>query len=299
MRERTTGDAKSWLKSHSPRFLRRRFYQWQFQTELELIEGTHENCNRHPSIIHFSFNKAATQYVKSILRRCAIEQGMVPVVLHSYAFNSDFPYLDQLSAEEMAKYRHIFRKTGYLYSNFGDVVQGIPDLQQYKILLVVRDPRDILVSEYFSMAYSHPVPDEMGDKLDSFLKIRTRARQSTIDDYVISESDRIYGIFCRYQTLLLERYENTYLTSYERMVTEFEGWLTDLLRYCEFSLGSGLMQSLLEENERIRPKGERIHKHVRRGKPGDYREKLQPDTVRYLDEKLETVLVRYGYCNRF
>ena len=76
-----------------------------------LIKGTHKNSNKHPSIIHFSFNKAATQYVKSILRRCAVENGMVPVGIHDYAFNADFPYLDHLSAKEMEKYMHIFKRS--------------------------------------------------------------------------------------------------------------------------------------------------------------------------------------------
>ena len=42
----------------------------QFKVERELIEGCHHAKSPHRSIIHFSVNKAATQYTKSILSRC-------------------------------------------------------------------------------------------------------------------------------------------------------------------------------------------------------------------------------------
>jgi hypothetical protein len=85
------------------RLVEKRKLQQRFRIEKELIKGTHKNPNKHPSIIYFSFNKAATQYVNSILRRCAIENGMVPVGIHDYAFDTDFPMLHFLTAEEMKR----------------------------------------------------------------------------------------------------------------------------------------------------------------------------------------------------
>jgi hypothetical protein len=84
------------------RLVRKRKLRQRFKTGLELIEGTHENPNKHPSIIHSSFHKAATQYVESILRRCAVENGMVPVGIHDYGFDTNFPVLHFLAAEEIS-----------------------------------------------------------------------------------------------------------------------------------------------------------------------------------------------------
>jgi hypothetical protein len=104
--------ARSFLECFPPvtRFL----CEWKFKTELALLKGTRVNSSRHPSIIHFSYNKAATQYVKSILNRCAVENGMVPVGVHDLASHSKVPYLDQLSHDEMKPYQHIFKVQGYL-----------------------------------------------------------------------------------------------------------------------------------------------------------------------------------------
>ncbi len=140
---------------------------------MKLIKGTHKNNSSHPSILHFSLNKVATQYVKSILRRCAVENGMVTVGIHDYAFNSDFPYLDLLSAEEMEEYRYLFKPAGCLYSVFGGMIDGIPDLEKYKVVFVARDPRDLLVSNYYSMAHSHSAPT--GEKREAFMLERVKA----------------------------------------------------------------------------------------------------------------------------
>ncbi|NQS99521.1 MAG: sulfotransferase domain-containing protein [Candidatus Omnitrophica bacterium] len=175
------------------------------------------------------------------------------------------------------------------------MIEGIPDLEKYRVVLVTRDPRDILVSGYYSIAYSHSIPNKEGDKHDNFILSRAKARESTIDDYVISESDKVYDIFSRYQTLLIDKYENIYLTTYEQMVLDFQAWLTDLFNYCEFDLSGEFIQTLLRENEDKKPKKENIHQHIRKGQPGDYKQKLKPETTGYLDEKFGALLKKYHY----
>ena len=145
------------LKSIPPleNFLRKKFHQKKFATELTLIKGIHKNSNKKTSIIHFSFNiihfsfnKAATQYIKSILTRCAIHNEMVPVYINEYAFNADFPFLDHLSATEMEKYKHIFKQTGYLYSAFGGMIDGIPNLENYKVVRQIWGTPYLFIVDY-------------------------------------------------------------------------------------------------------------------------------------------------------
>jgi hypothetical protein len=42
-----------------------------------------------------------------------------------------------------------------------------------------------------------------------------------IDEYVVAESDTVRDQFLRYETLLLEEYPNTYLTTHEQMISDF------------------------------------------------------------------------------
>jgi hypothetical protein len=45
----------------------------------------------------------------------------------------------------------------------------------------------------------------------------------------------------------------------------------------------------------MKPKEENMHKHLRKGQPGDYKQKLKPETIAYLNERLGTILLRYHY----
>jgi hypothetical protein len=269
--------------------------QKQFACEIELIKGKHCNKNNHSSIIHFSVNKAATQYIRDILGRCATMIGMTHVRLAEYAFHTDFPYLDNLSVVEMQKYQYLFRPTGYLYSVFGGMIEGIIDFDKYSTVLVIRDPRDILVSEYYSRGYSHAVPSNRGNKYNDFMKTRRQARQFTVDEYVISESDKVYDTYQRYIKLLINRYPQIYVSKYEDMTSDYQGWLKKLLTYCKLDITNEYVQHLSKEATQLLPKKEDIHQHIRKGMPGDHKEKLKQQTIEFLGSKFSSVLKEFNY----
>ncbi len=240
-------------------------------------------------------NKAATQYTKAILRQCARENGIVTVGIQEYAFHCNFPFLDHLSGEEMKAYQYLFKPQGYLYGVFGGMIEGIPELPRYKAVPVARDPRDIIVSGYYSIGHSHPPPDSRGNKYAEFMRRRSEAQSSTIDEFVIKESARELEIFCRYEALLLRHHPHVHFTTYERMVGNFGHWLDELLDYCELPISPRLRDAITRENERQKPKKENVNRHLRKGRPGDYREKLKPETIALLNERFAAVLQTFGY----
>lgn len=267
----------------------------RFRVERELINGSHHNENTHRSIIHFSVNKAATRYTQGILSRCAKEQGLTHARIHDYAFCSDFPYLDHLSALQMIQYQHIFKPRGYLYSVFGGMIEGIPNLDDYHIVLIIRDPRDVVTSSYFSMAYSHLLPQGR-NRIKSFTKKRSFAQQAGIDEYVISESDSVCRVYQRYLDLLVQSRPNVYFAKYEDMIADFPTWLERLLESCELKVSPRLRQDLLQEAVRAQPKKENISKHVRQVTPGDHTRKLQRATVDHLNRLFADVLTDLNYA---
>lgn len=277
-------------------YLRARDLQKKFSVELSLIAGKDVATCDHPSIIHFSVNKAATQYIKRVLQHCARHCGLVNVGIHDYAFQAQFPYLDSLSPQEMQRYQHIFRPQGYCYAVFGGMIEGVPELERYRQVLVLRDPRDVLVSSYFSVAFSHVAPGEGSDKREEFAQMRARAQTSTIDDYVLAESHRVLGNYERYKRLLIDRYPTAYVTKYEHMTEDFAGWLNALLEYCELDVSADLFANLVQEHEAKRPRQEDTQRHTRKGRPGDHREKLLPDTIAQLNAKFGDILAALDYA---
>ena len=276
-------------------WVRRHSLESRYRVELDLLYGRERGCHPHPSVVHFSFYRAATQYVKQVLARCALEEGMRHADFNQYSWDTTFPYLDSLSPTQIAPYRHVFKPQGYFYGVFGGWVREIPQLERYRVVLTVRDPRDILVSLYFSMAYSHAAPPRESAHYVGFLQSRDQARRHSIDTYVLAESDRLLTDYRNYATHLVGRHPRLHIARYEEMTASFSTWLKNLLAACELDPSLGLRRRLIEEFHAMQPAREDVHQHVRLARPGDYLAKLRPETIALLNAKFAPVLDLFGY----
>ena len=266
----------------------------RFRIERDLLNGRTHKVVPHSSILHFSINKAATQYTRRILLRCARENGLLPVQMSAYAWNSDFPYLFTLSAEEVKPYLHIFRPEGYLYTVFGGLVEGIPNLEAYRTVIMIRDPRDVLVSGYYSYAYSHQMP-KTNAKMDEFEEWREFVQNLTIDEYALEISQNLRERLQKYLAVTAV-HPQVCVLKYEEMIGDFSTWLDHLLAYCQLEISAGLHQELLNEARRSsHKKQEEVSQHRRQVTPGEHQQKLKPETVDYLNNYLADVLEGFGY----
>lgn len=271
---------------------------WQrYRTERSLLNAAHHTTNIHPSILHFTINKAASQHVLQVLSLCGASLGMTTARFHEYAFHTDFPLLAHLPAAEFQKYAHVFKPAGYIYSAFNGVIAGIPDMNKYKIVLMLRDPRDALVSSYFSYAFSHEPPARCSPGYENFMQVRDKLRKMTLDEYVRHRCEPETLVYRRYHAQLLQQYPGAvYYTKYEDMTEDYPRWLQSLLEHLELKISTALFDRLLLDNERARPASENIHKHRRRGQPGEHREKLSAATVAYMNDAMRDILPAFGYA---
>jgi len=266
----------------------------QFRVERALLKCRPIATSSNTSVLHFSINKAATQYTKRIMLRCGEENGLVPVRMSAYAWVSEFPYLFTLSAEEVKPYLHIFRPRGFLYTFFGGLVEGIPNMQDYRTVVMIRDPRDALVSAYYSYSKSHPTP-QSSTKAAQFKRLKTRLSNMTVDEYVMEESKNLRWRMSQYLELKGAGLAISVL-KYEDMILDFQTWLNELLAHCQWEISSTLREQLLNEagrNSHI--KQEDTASHRRQVTPGEHKRKLQNVTVEYLNECLSDVLRGFGY----
>ncbi len=302
-RMRSNINTKYWIKKsvlNIPIFgnwLRRKQLEQQFEVELALLNRQHINTCLQESIIHFSINKSATQYTKHILRQAALENGFTPVHIHDYAFQAEMPFLSGLSKAKMEKYQHIFQPKGYLYSVFGGMVQHIPGFEQYKVILTIRDPRDILVSRYYSIAYSHAMPEGDQQKRRFFLNRRQHTKSISIDEFVCQDKEwqKVLKAFEDYKSQLVDTYSGVYIAKYENMLSDFPVWLDELLKAANLPVSSKLRASIIKQHNAKIPSKEDVYKQTRKGVAGDYKGKLKPETITFLDEKLAPVLKYFDY----
>lgn len=167
------------------------------------------------------------------------------------------------------------------------------DTMQHRIFQI-RDPRDILVSEYFSVAWIHPTE---GSELE---QRRQALQQMPIDEYVLKQSERsAWPLEEKFRPLLnceLDAKRETIVT-YEQMVTDFPRWVELVLPHfgVRFPKLSAIKLAWRYRNEFKTAVESMTHK--RRIVPGDFRDKLQASTVAKLNERFEDVLTRFGYLS--
>ncbi len=264
----------------------------RYRPERRAIAGELPASGASPSLFHFSVNKAATQYVKRLLARVGADNGVRHLRLNEYAFYSSFPYLDHLDPDEVRAHAHLFRPEGYLYSVFGGLIEGVPDFDAYRKLLVVRDPRDVLTSLYYSTAYHHPRPGAA--KNDEFQADRRHALTVDVDRYALDRCEDVGDVYRRYRDGLVGR-PGVLLARYEHLVGDLGTWLDEVTAFCGWTLDLTTRAELTAAAAPGAAGAEDPTRKRRQVTPGDHARKLRPDTVAQLDDRLADVLTAFGY----
>ncbi len=165
-----------------------------------------------------------------------------------------------------------------------------PDFMRDKIVIFfVRDPRDILVSSYYSFGYTHAFsPVEQIRLLQE--ANRSKIQAESLDEFVLRSASKVRENF---ETLseLDSVCERSIVLKYEDMIDNFEYFIAQLSKYIIIS--QCVVRTIFE---RSRPKEkEDISSHRRSGQPGGFRSKLKRETIDSVNAELEDVLVRFQY----
>jgi len=187
----------------------------------------------------------------------------------------------------------------------------IPDMDESRILLHLRDPRDVLVSMYFSYCYSHSGEVAGGtgyrkavadNGIDDFvLELAMAQRQPVSGDYGTGAHlwEIAGNVQQRYRTyveqLLEGSHPNVVLLRYEDMISDLDGWLGKVAE--EFEVDDPATVKRLADHYRpaFQRKSENAWVHMRKVTPGDYLEKLRPATIAELDRIFGDMLACLGY----
>jgi hypothetical protein len=156
-------------------------------------------------------------------------------------------------------------------------------------LFFIRDPRDILVSAYYSFGYTHGL--SMMPAIRAFQEARRQQIQAlSLDDYALSAVAEVRQHFLMLAQLAAAC-DRGLVLRYEDLVEHFDRFMAQLLTVVE--LDSAVVETLFQQT---RPRREEdLSSHRRSGQPGGFRDKLHPDTVDRLNMALEPVLLKFGY----
>lgn len=185
---------------------------------------------------------------------------------------------------------------GNLYGGFRNAPVGIADhpafVKAAKVLMV-RDPRDALVSEYFSNAYSHSLPSG-GEGRANMEHIREVALSSSLETYVLSRAELLGRTMMEFAPLVHD--ERTRLFRYEDVILQKKQLLTDVSRHFGWSVDDKHLDLILNWADVV-PGEERPKEFVRRVVPGDHKNKLSESAIAQLNLLLQTPMRTFGYAS--
>lgn len=161
-------------------------------------------------------------------------------------------------------------------------------------ILMVRDPRDALVSQFFSVASSHVIPD--GDDDEGPRKKITQMRQEvvdlSIDQYVVREAHVMNRVMCGYSDMIHD--PSCLIMRYEEMIFSKQNLLRAICDHFEWA-GTGQDFNEILQDVDIHPQKERPTQFIRKVTPGDHLVKLTEQTISALNVRLNKAMTLFGY----
>ena len=162
-------------------------------------------------------------------------------------------------------------------------------------IILLRNPLDILISEYYSWGWMHYLPKK-GFKILNQQK-RNHIRKLSINEYCKLYSD---DLLKRYQPILEidKNSNNLCIVKYCDMVLDYKNWLNNVVIYFDLSKLEidKLYNKFKNEFSNIKELtpnqiiNQGIRRHKRKMYPGDYKNKLTVDTIEKLEIKFKTIL---------
>lgn len=239
------------------------------------------------SFFLFAMHKSGSTLMYSMMKAALPEAGVPIIDLPLTAFSSGLP------GNQLLNPRELIMDRGYCYLGFRNFPKYLRkfDITRNKKILLVRDPRDMLVSFYFSMASSHNIP-KVGVVRDDMLNRRSAAQESALDDYCLEKVPKFKMEFAGYEHL---KGSEIRVIKYEDVVFHKLEWLTDMMSYLSLSVDPEKLKAIADKHD-IRPDAERPDHHIRQVVPGNFRKHLRPETIARLNEEFSAEMQEYGYA---
>jgi hypothetical protein len=273
--------------------------------------------SKHPSVFFFTVHKAASSFVGRMLLRIAVKHQMNPIDYEEYlnserndfdghaarrllesvlreTYSGGAQFAESLAAVKHYELARLFPENGF---HFGPLrkphlLRELPNLERYRVLIQLRDPRDCLTSLYFSKAFSHVAPRDP-EQRKRFLEDRRKVREQSIDQYVLKNARGWLNDYRLYAEAF-RNHPHLQLAKYEEMVLDFPGWLDRVERALSLEVGPAMRRELIVEAD-FGVKREDVNSHKRQVLPGDHARKLKPETIRQLTDMFGPALESLGY----
>jgi hypothetical protein len=247
-----------------------------------------------PACFVLGIRKCGSSMLNIICVELAAKNGRNFVGVDRF-FYADVREVDYIKDPAIAVLLH----PGNVYGGFRMMPAGYAGHEIFRRgpkILMVRDPRDALVSQYYSNAFSHPIPRKSAPGAggaEELELLRRHARLTEIDKFVLNHAADLQRAFLHYEWL--KSSPTAEIVRYEDFVFR----KPDLIRLIARHFGWTVTDDQIDEImvlANIVPMEEDPTAFVRQVTPGDHRKKLRQETIDKLNVLLAPALSCFGYA---
>ena len=250
------------------------------------------------SYAYFGHHKCATQWIQSIVRNVCAEVGLRHTTYNSpREFGQDLPSTLHTNPIDFLSYANAS-------------ASHISGLSGYKAFHVVRDPRDIIVSAYFSHKYSHRLPEPRAGTGWLTADYRRTLQEVDQETGLLMVLEKRAGQFVQ---MLQWDYRQPHIKEvrFERLTADPAGEFRGIFQHLGLLdmasptngpqlTGERLDSILCRHSFTTKAKGRKPGQedpmaHYRKGLPGDWRVYFTPEHVSRFKEQYNPLLVALGY----
>lgn len=244
-----------------------------------------------PAAYVLSVHKAGSTLLNAMATQIANAAGRPVFALHRMLFAKGIK-LDDCPADVLA----LLERPGTVFTAFR-TPDFLEDVAQYRTapkILLVRDPRDIVVSAFFSFAYSHNLP-AAGNVRERMLKNRERVKTMDPSSFVLRGSAD--GPMRNMLTFMdhADRFEGFVVRRYEDVIFDKPALARDLAAVMSADVPDARLVAIAQKND-VRPDEERPMEHIRQVSPGNYKAHLSAEAQDYLKSEFAPIFSRFGYA---
>jgi hypothetical protein len=243
-----------------------------------------------PSFFLFAFVKSGSVLVNALVRDLLTECGVPLIDLPTHLFERGID-INAFQCDLAA----LFPLKGYCFSGFRVIPQwliGSDVLRRARKLVVVRDPRDILVSLYFSVKYSHWFPTVRTLQFGAAIDAVRRDTELSVDEFCIAYALHLNAQFSDVRVFL--RGDDALVLRYEDFVYNKVALAKEICHWNGLNITDERIRELAGNYDVI-PNSDEPHAHIRQVHPGDHRRKLSADTIAALNISLANFLDAFSY----
>jgi hypothetical protein len=242
-----------------------------------------------PSVFAFSLAKAGSTLMFNLLRGLAPAAGAVFFSLDDLMFKQGQPL--PLTWPGAAR---LFRPRGYCYGGYRGLPRhALPPFADSRSILLVRDPRDMIVSQYYSFRESHTVPADAGPD-HPMARARAATSLQTLAQFAPSAAQRYARRFEAYLALGFAWRPNVVVYRYEDVIFRKAEWVDDICDWYQWPIPAEIRQRIVARYD-ILPETADPTKHIRQVHPGNHRTEMEAKTIKQVETILDQAMAAFGY----